>query len=90
MGATDTTVKRLPRNFSDSHTIQLHLKRKMEYMHNYMCETIRPQRVRRAVEYLIPIPLYSSEATLMSDGWIENFEKMDETQEVPFRSWRRR
>lgn len=38
----DTVVNALPRSLSETYTIQLHLKRKMSYNHDYMCEVFRP------------------------------------------------
>jgi len=52
------TVTVLPRTFDLTHVIQVHLKRKLEYSHNFMTETIRPARFIQAVRYLVNTELY--------------------------------
>lgn len=54
----DTTVKSIPRSYDELHTIQLHIKRKMQYQSDYMCEVFRPNLVFNACEYLEKTPLY--------------------------------
>lgn len=59
-----TTVSTLPRTYDESHTVQLNLKRTMSYPHNYVCETIRPARVLKAVEYLVTTDLFTRNGVL--------------------------
>jgi len=52
------TVSVLQRTFDLTHVIRVHLKRKLEYSHNFMTETIRPARVIQAMRYLVNTELY--------------------------------
>ena len=49
---TEQSVNQLPRNFSQSQTIQLRLFRKLSYTKPYLYETIRPRVVLEAARYL--------------------------------------
>lgn len=54
----NTNVNLLPRSIDDTYTIQLHIKRKMSYKTDYMCEVFRPNAVFRACAYLENTPAY--------------------------------
>jgi len=45
-------VTPLPRAFNEAEAIQLHLKRKLEYGHDFMAETIRPSKIADACRAL--------------------------------------
>ena len=49
---TAQSVNQLPRNFSQSQTIQLQLFRKLSYTKPYLYETIKPRVVLEAARYL--------------------------------------
>ena len=38
-------VTSLPRSFDEAHVIQIHLRRHLEYNHDYMTETISPAKI---------------------------------------------
>ncbi|XP_075158165.1 uncharacterized protein LOC142231442 [Haematobia irritans] len=67
------TVTSLPRTFDQAHVIQLHLKRRLEYQHNYMTETIRPAKVIEAARYLINTNLYTEHGITIDNTWFESF-----------------
>lgn len=54
----NTTVEALPRSIQETYTIQLHIKRKMNYNNDYMCEIFRPNAVFKACDYLKTTELY--------------------------------
>lgn len=65
--------------------IILFMCRKIAYKQNYMCETIRPARVLKAVEYLVTTDLFKRNAAVVSSDWLENFEGIiDDNTEAPF------
>ena len=45
-------VKSLPRSFNDTDTIQIRLKRRLDYDRNLMFDTVRPNVVRETLKYL--------------------------------------
>jgi hypothetical protein len=55
----DKTVSILPREFNDTKIIQLKLMRRMAYKKPYLYETIRPNVVLEALEYLLKQPAMS-------------------------------
>lgn len=73
----ETIVSALPRSMDDTYTIQLHLKRKMEYNHDYMCETFRPNLVLKIFNHLKATPLYRQYNVCLSDDW-RRFEHYSE------------
>ncbi|XP_061399099.1 uncharacterized protein LOC133334797 [Musca vetustissima] len=75
------TVTSLPRNFDQAQVIQLHLKRRMAYQHDYMTETIRPAKVIDAARYLINTELYIKHGISIDESWFEGFNS---SQVVPF------
>ena len=66
----EDTVEKLPRNLDQMETIQICLKRKLEFRHNYMNEIIRPNLIIRAAQYLVLQPLYMEENVKLSSDWI--------------------
>ncbi|XP_050311191.1 uncharacterized protein LOC126746839 [Anthonomus grandis grandis] len=68
----DTSTKLLPRNVEETQTIQVKLKRKMNYKNDYLLETIRPAVVLKAAKYLCQQPLYIQEGIKQSDDWEKN------------------
>ena len=50
-------------------TIQLKLKRKMEYVQHYKYETIRPAMVYEAAKLLVQTPLYQAEGITLDDSF---------------------
>ncbi|XP_061391279.1 uncharacterized protein LOC133326674 [Musca vetustissima] len=75
------TVTSLPRNFDQAQVIQLHLKRRMAYQHDYMTETIRPAKVIDAARYLINTELYIKHGITIDESW---FEGCNSSLVVPF------
>lgn len=79
----ETIVSSLPRSIDDTYTIQLHLKRKMEYNHDYMCETFRPNLVLKIFNYLKSTPLYRQYNVCFSEDW-RQFEHCSEEERELF------
>jgi len=75
------TVSVLPRTFDSTHVIQVHLKRKFEYSHNFMTETIRPARVIQAVRYLVNTELYKKHNISFDGDWLN---QIGADEEIPF------
>lgn len=71
----------LPRTFENSHVVQIHLKRKLEYAHNFMTETIRQARVLEALRYLINTDLYLKHNISVASNWLG---VNAHNEEVPF------
>jgi len=51
-------VTSLPRAFNEAEVIQLQLKRRMEYGHDFLAETIRPSKIADAIRYLVNTELF--------------------------------
>ncbi|XP_069962696.1 uncharacterized protein Pka-C1 isoform X1 [Bactrocera oleae] len=66
------TVIMLPRRFDNSHIIQVHLKRRLEYEQNFMTETVRPAKILEALNYLLGTELYVKHNIQMSSDWLAN------------------
>jgi len=75
------TVSVLPRTFDLTHVIQVHLKRKLEYSHNFMTETIRPVRAIQAVRYLVNTEVYRNHNISFDGDWLN---QMGAEEEIPF------
>ena len=43
----------LPRSFDEAAEIQIHLRRRLEYNHDYMIDTIRPAKFMEASQSLV-------------------------------------
>ncbi|XP_065370889.1 uncharacterized protein LOC135963037 [Calliphora vicina] len=74
----DKTVDVLPRNFDETEVIQVHLKRRLEYNHSFMTETIRPRKIIEAARYLVNTELYRKHNISISDDWIDNVGQNEE------------
>ena len=66
---TEQSVNQLPRNFSQSQTIQLQLFRKLSYAKPYLYETIRPRVVLEAARYLSTTELCKQQKVVLSEEW---------------------
>ncbi|XP_065356189.1 uncharacterized protein LOC135950582 [Calliphora vicina] len=77
----DKTVNVLPRRFDQTEVIQVHLKRRLEYNHSFMTETIRPRIIIGAVQYLVNTDLYRKHNITISDDWLDTVGQNDE---IPF------
>ena len=66
---TERTVNQLPRNFTQSQTIQLQLFRKLSYSKPYLYETIRPKAVLAAARYLSTTKLFKQQNVVLSEEW---------------------
>jgi len=64
----------LPRHFDDTHTMQLNLKRKMEYKKAYMCDEINPSKVLKAIRYLITQDLFKLKDIEISKDWLSEYD----------------
>ena len=56
--SVNNIVTSLPRSFDEAHVIQIHLRRRLEYNHDYMIDTIRPAKIMEALQFLVNTPLY--------------------------------
>ena len=66
----NTTVSVLPRKQDDTATIALKLKRKLEYKHHYDYETVRPNKIIDAVNWLVAnSDLYKQEGININKTW---------------------
>ncbi|XP_050303800.1 uncharacterized protein LOC126741439 [Anthonomus grandis grandis] len=77
---TSTTL--LPRHLDETQTIQIQLKRKLDYKNAYLFETVRPNIILKAAEYLCKQPLYQPEGIKLcvSNDWEQNIEDFIRTQ----------
>ena len=72
------TCNLLPRIPADAHIISLKLKRKLEYKHAYLHDTIQPEKVLIALQYLkTHNPLYAD--IEINENWIQTWQE-DEQQ----------
>ena len=66
----NTTVSVLPRKQDDTATIALKLKRKLKYKHHYDYETVRPNKIIDAVNWLVAnSDLYKQEGININKTW---------------------
>ena len=73
LGPACTLLPRLP---ADAHIVSLKLKRKLEYKHAYLHDTIRPEKVITALHYLKNNnPLYSD--IEINEEWIRGWKDAD-------------
>ncbi|XP_050339187.1 uncharacterized protein LOC126765663 [Bactrocera neohumeralis] len=79
--SVNNVVTSLPRTFDQTHVIQIHLRRRMEYNHDYMTDTIRPAKVMEALRFLVNTPLYREHNIHINENWISGFNNQEE---VPF------
>ena len=75
--SVDNTVKNLPRNFDETSTIQLDLKRRINDSHSYIFETIRPRVVLDALNELLHTELYVQEKITISEAWVRDNEHIN-------------
>jgi hypothetical protein len=73
-------VTSLPRAFHEAEVVQLHLRRRMEYSHNFMAETIRPMKISDAIRFLVDSELYKKHNVVLNEQWMSNFD----SDTVPF------
>jgi hypothetical protein len=73
-------VTSLPRAFNEAEVGQIYLKRKMEYNHNFMAETIRPSKVADAIRYLVNTELYRKHQVTVNEQWLSSYS----AETVPF------
>lgn len=73
----DICAQVLPRKFDETSTIQVQLMRRMKYKSPYMHETIRPQKVFEAAQYLVHTDLYKAENVELCDDWHRSLNGMD-------------
>lgn len=79
----DTTVRALPRTLNETYTIQLHIKRKLSYAHDYMRETFRPRVVLNAIRNLLNTQLYRENNITLSKEW-NRYLSFDESHQETF------
>ena len=73
LGPACTLLPRIP---TDSHIISLKLKRKLEYKHAYLHDTIRPEKVITALNYLKNHnPMYAD--IEINENWIQSWKELD-------------
>lgn len=74
-----TTVTMLPRTLSDTETIQVKLKRKLNFKHSVLHEAIRPNKCLKALEWLLKnSKLFQDEEIKLNKNWnIEMSEQSD-------------
>jgi len=66
-------VTSLPRAFDQADVIQLHLKRRLEYNHDFMAETVRPSKIADAIRYLVNTELYMKHQVTVNEQWLSSF-----------------
>ena len=70
-----TSVNKLPRLLSESQTIPVKLKRKLSFKHHYSYESIRPNKVLEAAQYLTRNSmLFRDEGVNIDNEWVQNLE----------------
>lgn len=73
-----TTVRSLPRPMGDSETIQVNLMRRLNYNNAYMCDTVRPMHIARAIDVLKSSELYTKLGIQVDDQFfIDNPRDLD-------------
>uniref|UniRef100_A0A1I8MIT9 Uncharacterized protein n=1 Tax=Musca domestica TaxID=7370 RepID=A0A1I8MIT9_MUSDO len=77
----NTTVNVLPRTVNQTEVVQVHLKRRLQYEHSFMTETIRPAKIYEAARYLVNTELYKKHNIVLSSDWLNS---MNSTEEQPF------
>lgn len=66
----NSTVTSLPRTLSDSETVQVKLKRKMNFKHSVLHEAIRPNKCLKALKWLSKnSSLFQTEGIKMTENW---------------------
>lgn len=66
----NSTVTSLPRTLSDSETVQVKLKRKMNFKHSVLHEAIRPNKCLKALKWLLKnSSLFQTEGIKMNENW---------------------
>ncbi|XP_069969212.1 uncharacterized protein [Bactrocera oleae] len=58
--SVNNIVTSLPRSFDEAHVIQIHLRRRLEYNHDYMIDTIRPAKIMEALPFLVNTPSHNN------------------------------
>lgn len=78
------SIEMIPMLPNETQTIQVKLKRKMEYKQHYQYETIRPEVVFAAARYLVTTPLYQKYNINLNETW-ERLDKfiVDSYDEPP-------
>ena len=67
----------LPRILADVHIISLKLKRKLEYKQAYLHDTIQPENIIIALQYIkVHNPLYAD--IEINENWIQIMQEQDE------------
>ena len=70
-----SSVNKLPRLISESETIPVKLKRKLSFKHYYSYESVRPNKVLAAAQYLSQNSLlFQSEGVSVDDEWLDKIE----------------
>jgi hypothetical protein len=77
--SVDNMVSMLPRQMSDTQTIQIKLMRQMKLKTPYIYETVRPGLIYNAVVFLSKTPLYKDHNITISSSWLDQFENINET-----------
>lgn len=73
-----STVTTLPRTLSDSETIQVKLKRKLNYKHSVLHEAIRPNKCLKALQWLLKnSKLFQNEGITIDENWNIYREQID-------------
>jgi len=65
-------VTSLLRAFSEAEVI-LHLKRRMEYGHDFKAETIWPSKIAVAIRYLVNTEPYRKHNVSVNEQWLSDF-----------------
>lgn len=67
----------LPRSFDDMNTVQIILRRHLQHKSHYMFETVRPWKIRSALEYLCQQKLYRRHNITLNEQAFRVFENDD-------------
>ena len=79
------TVNLLPRTLSDTSTIKINLKRKLQYRSSAMSLNVRPNKVIEAALWIRNSELYK-DGVSFDDSWISNYQNellQQENENIP-------
>lgn len=58
--------------------VQVHLKRRLQYEHSFMTETIRTAKIYEAARYLVNTELYKKHNIVLSSDWLNSMNSTEE------------
>lgn len=79
--SVNNIVISLPRSFNEAHVIKTHLRRRLEFIRDYVTDTIRPEKSMETLRFLVNTRLYGEHNIHFNENWILAFNSQEE---VPF------